>query len=293
MRNEEKKKKLKKFLVISCLTLLIAMLAFGGFYTLTESKLSKYEVEASELTCTNKMQINKFLEGLKLNYFVFSNLDLEGKLKQKYLCIGKIDARISFPDKLTLKVIGRKAEFAASQIIIGQESNPEVNLPIDYQVATESSKAAETVKIIDQILKEVSESSNSSYFLIDSEGVIFDESYGSISFPVLKIVGEDLKVGGRVPGDLVGKVKELTRGLSNMEAPTDNIIIVGDKIIIDSKPRLIFSLNKRLDYQTTSLQLILAQAKMNSDSNLPRSDNIESIDLRFNKPVVVYSKKKK
>ena len=91
----------------------------------------------------------------------------------------------------------------------------------------------------------------------------------------------------------MNKVKEVVISLSGFEAPTDNIIIVGDKLIIDTKPRLIFSLDKRLDYQTTSLQLILAQAKMNSDPSSPGSALIESVDLRFNKPVVVYSKKKK
>lgn len=292
MRNEENKRKLKKLLVIAAISVIVAMLLFGVYYTFTESKLYKYGVKTEDLTCTNEAQIADFLRGLNLNYFAFDSVDLEEKLKHKFFCIGKIDSQISFPDRLSVKITGRKAEFAASQVSTAAEINPVIELPTDYQIATESSKAADPVNIITKIVEGVSESSSSAYFLIDSEGVVFDRSFGSVSFPILKIVGEEIKVGGKVPGDLIGKVKDVIKGLSGIEVPTDNIIVVGDKLIIDSKPRLIFSLNKRLDYQTTSLQLILTQAKMNSDSNLPGRDDIESVDLRFNKPVVVYTKKK-
>jgi len=291
MRDEQKKRKLKKFLLIAGAVLMTVLLGYACFYTFTRSKLDNFTVKATGLTCTDEGMIGKFLKDLQLNYFAFDQSELSDKLKQKFFCIGKINTEVSFPNKLTIETEGRKAEFAAVQVLLPRQPNPLVELPADYQIATESSQAAVPVKILDRIVKDVNESSNSAYFLIDSEGVIFDQGEGTINFPVLRITGEELKIGGRVQGDLIGKIKQALASLTNIEGPTDKIIVIGDKLIIDSKPRLIFSLNKRLDYQATSLQLILTQAKMSSDPSKPGSGDIESIDLRFNKPVVVYGKR--
>src|SRR3989338_1429947 len=186
MRDEQKKKKIKKLFTIIGLIAIAVLLGVASYYTLTQSKLVNYQIKAENLTCADKDKISKFLQDQKLYYFAFNKLDLENKLKQKYFCIGKIEAQISFPDELVVEVFGRKAEFAALQVSLDRETNPSVDLPKDYQVATQSTLAAEPVKIIDQILRDSVESSSSAYYLIDSEGVIFDESYGSVNLPVLK-----------------------------------------------------------------------------------------------------------
>ena len=72
---------------------------------------------------------------------------------------------------------------------------------------------------------------------------------------------------------------------------TDNLIVVGNRLIVDSEPRVTFALNKEISRQSASLQLILRQAKMNLDPDKPDSRSVESVDLRFDRPVVVYSKK--
>lgn len=293
MRNEERKKKLKRLLLILTIILSAALTVLVGFQVFNRSVINKFEIEADNLTCTDRDQVLNFVKKSDLKYFTFRKEDLEKSLKKKFFCIGKMDIQLNYPDRIKVKAFGREPVFILVPLNTQFDTNPVVDLPDDFKIATQSSMAAQPLKVIDDFISGINESSESGKFLVDEEGVVFDSLNSQLSFPKLQIVGMDIKVGGKIEGDLIRKTREVSEGLKTMELPTDNMIILGNKLIINSKPRIIFVLDKRLDYQIASLQLILAQAKMNSDPSRPGSDSIESIDLRFNKPVVVYSKTKK
>lgn len=293
MRNEERKKKLKRLLLLLIIILSAALTVFVGFQVFNRSVINKFDIEADNLTCTDRDQVLNFVKKSDLKYFTFRKEDLEKNLKKKFFCIGKINVQINYPDRLKIEALGREPAFILVPLNTQFDTNPVINLPDDFKIATQSSMAAQPLKVIENFISGINESSESGKFLVDEEGVVFDSLSGELSFPKLQIVGIDIKVGGKIEGDLIRKTAEAGNGLRSMELPTDNMIILGNKLIINSKPRIIFVLDKRLDYQIASLQLILAQAKMNSDPSRPGSDSIESIDLRFNKPVVVYSKTKK
>lgn len=293
MRNEERKKKLKRLLLILTIILSAALTVFVGFQVFNRSVINKFEIEADNLTCTDRDQVLNFVKKSDLKYFTFRKEDLEKSLKKKFFCIGKMDIQLNYPDRIKVKAFGREPVFILVPLNTQFDTNPVVDLSDDFKIATQSSMAAQPLKVIDNFISGINESSESGKFLVDEEGVVFDSLSGQLSFPKLQIVGMDIKVGGKIEGDLIRKTREVSEGLKTMELPTDNMIILGNKLIINSKPRIIFVLDKRLDYQIASLQLILAQAKMNSDPSRPGTDDVESIDLRFNKPVVVYSKTKK
>lgn len=292
MRNDQKRKKLKQFLIITGLLIFAGILFFLAAELVKQAKLKNFDVKTNNTSCTDKDQIGKYLENSNLNYFTFKEDFFAGDLKKKFYCIGKVVTRISYPDKMSLEAVGREAVFAVSEIDSSVNISPAVLLPEKVIEATPSTKEAEAVKIIDNFLTGLKESSGSAVFLVDKEDVIFEQISGNINFPRLSIFGVKLKIGGKVPDGLVAKIESVNNKLREIGAPTDNILVIGDRLIINSKPRIIFSLKKRLDYQTASLQLILSQAKMNSDPKRSDSGNIESIDLRFDKPVVVYSSKK-
>jgi hypothetical protein len=293
MRNEEKKKKLKRLLIAFLILASASATAFFGYQAITRSVITKYDVAAENLTCTDSDQVRSFLSSQEIKYFTFKKEELEKAVKKKFFCVGKVSAFVIYPDKLKIEVFGREPAFVLVPIDTSFNTNPVITLPDDFKIATQSSMAAQPLRVIDDFIEGINEASASGSFLVDEEGVVFDSLNSPVSFPKLQVVGFDIRIGGTLEGDAVKKAREVTEGLRSFEAPTDNMIIIGDKLIVNSKPRVIFSLEKRLDYQIASLQLIVAQAKMNSDPSRPGSGDIESIDLRFDKPVVIYSKVKK
>lgn len=292
MRNG-KEKKLKKILIIVVLIAAVFVFSFIGLETVKRSNVTNYQIKTNNLTCTDNDQINQYLKTLTINYFSYKEDKFSQNLKKKFFCIGMVKTHLSYPDRLVLEIWGRKPMFAAMQVSTSLELGPVVALPDVMDIATGSTIEATPVKTLNQILSNLKQSSESGVFLVDKEGIVFEQISGNVIFPMLKILGIKIETGSKIPDGVVEKAGVILNKLKEIEAPTDNIIIIGDRLVVDSKPRIVFSLNKRIDYQTASLQLILSQAKINLDSSDKVGNNIESIDLRFDKPVVVYNKNNK
>ena len=282
--------KRKKSLLIIFVLLIIFSAVFFGYKILTENKLARFDIETQNLSCTNSQEITVFLQSKNLNYFYFKADSLESELKNKFFCIGKIESEVSYPDKLKLKISGREGKFVVNSIE-GVDSNPQIVLSQDQMSATQSTTEAFPLKIMNQIINTYKEASPGAMFLVDEEGMVFESVGSNVAFPRLSIFSQDFKIGQKIPDDVIKKTAEIVEKLKETEIPSDNLILVGDKLIIDSKPRIIFSLDRGQDRQAASLQLILRQAKMNLDPRSGDMRSVESIDLRFDRPVVVYSKK--
>ncbi len=284
-------KKRKLFLIIFVALFVIVAAAFFGYKVLTENKLSQFDVEAQNLNCTNSDEIKGFLQTKSINYFYFKADPLESELRKKFLCIGRIETEASYPDRLKLKIAGREVKFVVSSVEPNIETNPQIVLNLEQMNATQSTSEAFPPKVLNQILDTYKTASSSGMFLVDEEGIVFEEVNSDTAFPKLSIFSQDLKIGLKIPNDLVKKTAEVLEKLKETDVPSDNLLIVGDRLIIDSKPRVTFSLNRDLPRQSASLQLILRQAKMNLDPESRDIRSVESVDLRFDRPVVVYSKK--
>lgn len=291
MKNEERKRKFRKLFIIFVIVFILGGLSYLSFKLVRQAVLSSITVNAQNLTCTESSQILSFSRDLKINYFYFISESLEKKLKEKFFCIRQIKTKVNYPDKLQLQVFGREGVFILKTINPNIHLNPVIDLPESTQSASESTKAAMPVKIVEQLLSSLKKASESGSFLVDEEGMVFNESFGE-DLPKLSLFGQELKIGTQIQGDFIKKIKQVLDKLKEVEILPDNLVVLGDKLIVDAKPRIIFSLIRPLGRQTASLQLILAQAKMNSDPGKLEKRNIESIDLRFDKPVVVYSGKK-
>jgi hypothetical protein len=291
MRGLRSLKRKKLFLITLGILLLIWAVVFFGYKLFTENRLTKFQIETENLNCTTTEEITGFLQSLNLKYFNFKKEPLEQKLSQKFFCIGKIEQEVSYPDRLKLRIAGREGKFVVNTIQATLETNPSIVLSLDQLNATQSTTEAFPPKILNQILKTYQNSSPSTMFLVDEEGVAFQEASTDVGFPKLSIFGVDLKTGQKIPDDLIKKAIEINSKLKDLSDFSGNFIVVGDKLITDSKPRITFSLSRPLDRQAASLQLILRQAKMNLVAGNGDSRSVESIDLRFDRPVVVYSEK--
>jgi len=289
-KNRQFKRK-KLYFVILISTLIILAAAVFGYKVFTENKLTRFTVDTENLNCASSEDIKNHIQKMNFNYFYFKSADLEYDLRKKFFCIGKIKTELFYPDRLKLNISGREGKFVVSSIDAAFDTNPTIQLSLEQLNATESTSEAFPPKVLNQILDNYKESSGSSMFLVDEAGVVFEEANSNIGFPRLSLFSQDLKIGLRIPNDLVKKVSEVIDRLKEIDTPTENLLVVGDRLIIDSSPRIIFSLNRPLDRQSASLQLILRQAKMNLDPQSADPRSVESIDLRFDRPVVVYSKK--
>lgn len=292
MRNETRKQFIKKLLIILSVILILFGLGISVYKIVSLASLDDIEVSGQSLTCSDNAGVADYIKKQNINYFHFKNEDFRIKLGRNFFCIGKIETSVSYPNKLKIKVFAREGEFVIKAINTPLQTNPEIILSAGQLSATQSSSEAFPPKVLRQIIETVKDASSSSMFLVDSEGVVFQEVSAS-NFPRINIFGQEFKIGDKISGDQMKKISDAVKKLKELEVFVDNLIIVGDKLIADTNPRIIFALSRPLDRQTASLQLILSQAKMNSDPGTKDSISIESIDLRFNKPVVVYYSKKK
>lgn len=113
-------------------------------------------------------------------------------------------------------------------------------------------------------------------FLLDEEGVIFS---GTAADTPMKIYSSQKNINFKNILAILNKIKVF--GIEVMEA-----VVVQNFLLINSTPKITFALDKEIDVQTASLQLILAKAKIDEET-------AEFIDLRFDKPVVRFAPKKK
>lgn len=112
-------------------------------------------------------------------------------------------------------------------------------------------------------------------FLVDNEGMLFagNQEAG------LKIYSENKNKDFKKIISILNKIKFF--GIEIMD-----VIVIENILLVNSVPKMNFSLDKDSDMQLASLQLILSKAKIDEET-------IEFIDLRFDKPIVKFAPKKK
>lgn len=284
--------KRRKPLIIGVIGIVILFLVvFFGYKIFTDNRLSSFDLELNNINCTTASEVEQFLRSMNMNYFYYKSESVEYELRRKYFCIGNIDQTIHYPNRLKIVLTGREGKYIVKTIETNIEINPQVILSLEQLNATESTKqAALPPLVLNQILDSYKEASESSMYVVDAEGVIFESAASDAILPRISIFGRDFRIGQKIPDDLIKKVDEISVKVEKMEIDTTNLIVVGDRLIIDSSPRVTFSLSRDIPRQLASLQLILRQAKMNRNPEKPDSRSVESIDLRFDRPVVIYSK---
>lgn len=238
-----------------------------AFYFISQQfgfmRIKKVEVKQGGAECVSGKELTEDLNISGRNIFEFS-VD-EKKTLDKYPCIKSIEIKKKLPNRIVMVINGRKPFMRVARY----------GLAVDFKESTPSSQTA---------LIDWSEpvSSTASYFLADDEGVVFATT-GSTSLAIF-FFPEEMRFGKKVTGELFQKIVEVLRGLNNIGERVSFGKITGNSLLIQGDIRAAFGLSSRIDRQVASLQLILGKAKI--DGRL-----IESLDLRFDKPVVIYKGK--
>lgn len=261
-RKFSKKQKipLLKFLIGAILLFLIGSIIFIIFFS-NFLKVGAVEVKKGNIACANENELKDTSQILGQNLLLIDGRFIEKKLKEKYLCVKSIKILREFPNQVLLEVFAREP---VAQILVLKNYEASQSGILDSFQATSSASFYPDGNV-------------AASFVVDSEGVIFPKDSQNLNYP--KVYIEEERVAVKNLLEILKKLKIF--GIEVGETKT-----VGQKILlVNSTPKMIFALDKNIDIQLASLQLILKKAKIDEDY-------IEFIDLRFDKPILRIAPKK-
>lgn len=225
--------------------------------------VKQVEIDTSQLACVEENQLRNALGLLGQNFLMLDQKKLTKNLKEKFICIGDVNLSRVFPDKVGIKITARQ--------------------PVATLVALKE-KEASLSSLIENIATPAAKLIKDSY-LVDNEGVIFSKNTSDADIPRIYAYDLEISLGKKLENNLIdNSLKILERiktfGINVIEAwISDGVFIVLGDSGTFFRGKIIFDLEGRIDIQLASLQLILAEAKIDLKE-------LEFIDLRFDKPIV-------
>lgn len=266
----------KKYVFASIFLIAIVLLtAFMGQRFLVISEVSAI---SDDETCISGDSIKKEAVDFRKTYFDTREDLIAQRIKKKYQCVFEVFFVKRFPDKLEIKIEARKPVLVVFPIF-----EKEVGMLIESE-ATPSSQSA-------KVDFSINRATGSADFLVDKTGLAYAFLKEGVDLPAVGYEKNEIKIGDNLPGSIINQVMSLLDFVNRLSLPRGGLKVVRERnLMIDGKPKIIFDLDKNrhdesfIKRQTASLQLILQKATIDSKG-------LESVDLRFDKPVVVYSSK--
>lgn len=239
------------------------------------------DVYLEKVGCVSSEQIRGTSNALKKNFFFINSSEIEEALKKQFTCIKSVITARYFPNKIKLDVFGR--EPAAILVVLKNEE------------ASESAVLEEFSKLESTMSAEASASASSPFsvrgpsesFLIDNEGVLYSKNIEQVFAPKVYVSGLNLTLGKKIEWNLIKNILKILEKLKIFGLNlTESKIYSENILLINAVPKIVLGLEDKIDTQIASLQLIMNEAKINEE-------NLEFIDLRFDKPIVRFAPIKK
>lgn len=247
---------------------LILFLILDSYLLVTSRifNIKSLEVVLDKVSCVDENSIRNEASFLGENFFLLDNRGFEEQMKVKYFCIQSVKLLKTFPDKAKIEVFGREAVAVLAQLT----SESTLSGALENLASSSSSTLAQE-KI-------------ESEFLVDRDGVVFLKDRLD-NLPVIYFLGGALNTGNSVGEGLIKSSLKILEKLKSFEVEIKDAKIYSQNILLiipdTQKPRIIFAMDKNIEVQLASLQLILTQAKIDMQE-------MEFIDLRYDKPIVKY-----
>jgi|SRR3989344_1208298 len=273
IKEKKSARRLQRVLVLLCSIGIVSLIYI--IFVSPLFRISNIEVKLDKINCTDE---NAIKEAINLNNQWIFKIDksFEESLKRKFSCIHQISSQIVLPSSFQINASGRQP--LAVIKILKPESSQSAVLAEPLIISSDSAK------VIRQSFLDFSKLVSDSSFIVDSEGVVFAVGEDP-SLPILFLAGGNLKLGEIVKDDLVKNAVMILSGLKVLNLNVSSSKIVGNSLVINSEPKILFALVRDIKDQLASLQLILQEAKMEDAT-------MEFVDLRFRNPVVKYMEKK-
>lgn len=251
--------------VIFLIPFFVLLLVLIGTFKFDLLLIKNIEVDINSANCLDGIDLRSLVALEGKNIFLISDASIEKKLIENYHCIKDVKVAKIFPHKVKLDINGR------------------VDLARIAKMTTEATPSSGSA-FLDWTTPH---STESSFFVVDELGYIFKKTESTAS-PLIYTDTDTLEIGSRFSGEIFKKISVVLSRLKETELFDPNLEVksrLGEDIfVVKNAEKLIFSLKKDIFGQLGSLQLILQKAKIDGKV-------IESVDLRFDKPVVVYGKR--
>lgn len=255
----------RAFLFIAPIVLIpVAVFKFGVF------NVSKINIEINNATCIKEQNVLQEISPILKNIIFINAFEINNKILGRYPCVRQVDLKREFPKDIKLNVLGRNPLLRIQSYVVPQ-------LPLENLEATPSSRSA----LLDWSFPKVQEDS---IWIVDETGMVFNKDEKS-ELPLVFYPWENLQLGIRIDPGIIVKVNTVINKFSLLNLPIYRGKILNNDFLIESQYKMAISLSKDVPRQLASLQLILQEAKINKRI-------METIDLRFDKPVIVYFPKK-
>lgn len=241
--------------IIFSLSLIFLLLYFKFF------NIKSINVKINNVSCADENQIKDSSKLLGQNFFLINTTQIAQSLKRNFLCIKNVNFSKVIPNHIRLDAEGRDP-FARLISIKEQEATGSSFIE---NIATPSAE-----QIIDT-------------YIVDNEGVIFSKET-NFEIPKIFVLNQSLSLGLKLNENLKNSLMILNN-LKKLGLPPQDATVKDEYFVTSSTPKIIFRSNERLDLQIASLQLILEKAKI-------EEQDLEFIDLRFDKPIVKFAPKK-
>lgn len=270
--NTERKKK-NPLKLIFVVIIFLSFLVLSYFLTTSFFQIKQLEVKG-ELSCVTSEDFKNSVGIKNQNLFTFNKNSLGESIK-KFPCLKEVVIKKDFPDKLTIELIRRNAVFLIITNTVDASNSAILSEENESTSSAESSHSAilnfPTVKDGDK-------------WLVDEEGVVFGQNQNVELFTPVIYTDREVFLGFVFPDNFSRDILLIVERLKEFGLNYKALLVESSNFYVDSVPKVVFSLNENLERQLASLQLILEKAKI-------ENENIEFIDLRFDKPIVKYGKK--
>jgi cell division septal protein FtsQ len=265
------------FLLVALTLLTFYTIFFSGVFT-----LHTVEFNPRQISCAPLESIKAVLPKKQNILFIKAQEHAE-VIRAKFPCLESVVIEKRFPDTLLIQVVERKT---VALLRSGIKIVPiVVDLPVESTTEATASSASAQPKVEPEDPFKIDEFLYSKYFSVDSHGFVLSENpVAENPLPLFYYLDDhELKVNEHLEDGIMLSALQLMQKLYEMQIVVQSAKIEERNLFINGPIRIIFLLNKEIDAQIIPLQLILQKAKIDSEV-------IEKIDLRFDKPVVVYKK---
>ncbi|MDD2823041.1 MAG: FtsQ-type POTRA domain-containing protein [Candidatus Daviesbacteria bacterium] len=243
------------------------------FFIIIIWRLNLLSISTAEVTnlagCVSLDQLNNEINSMDKNMILVNVNKLKDKLTSKYMCIKDVNVSYKFPKTIKVDIYGRdlltkvvSADFGSNLVDMESSASSQAAL-LDWNFPSESSDDA---------------------FAVDDSGYVFIKVKSDHLIPTL-FLNEGINLGKKLDQKTFNSVGQIFSKILTYVPisyqPNFKAKVYGTTLLVNSSPKLAFSLENDILRQLASLQLILQKAKIDERA-------AEFIDLRFDKPVVQY-----
>lgn len=260
------KKSLKTVPVVICLVILLVVIFKSPLL-----QIRKISVDLHGVNCVTEQQLrtdNRLMQ----NILMFEQEKVRQQWLQQYSCIGQVFFHRRFFNQLIVDVHPRIPFVQVTGY-----------LPKPLPTLSNSEASASTGTALFDWSFPVATSGG--ILVADQHGVIIAGGQQS-NLPLLYYPESELIVGQRLDPKLFSTIALVIEKMNSFASPVSQVRFDGKSLLLQSSQKVVLSFPDEINRQLASLQLILSKAKIDGKA-------MDKIDLRFDKPVVIYSPQKK